>query len=126
ITYHLSAQELRTFLQEKLPDYMIPAAFVALDALPLTPNGKVDHKALPAPDGARPDLDSAFVVPRTPIEELLAQIWSELLQVARVGVYDNFFALGGHSLLAAMVIARMRAAFQVELPLRVLFEAPTV
>ncbi len=118
--------ELRAFLKEHLPDYMVPIAFVVLERLPLTPNGKVDHKALPAPDTSRPELDNAFVAPRTAVEQVLAQIWSELLGLTQVGIYDNFFSLGGHSLLATQVVARLRAAFGVELPLRRLFEAPTI
>ena len=118
--------ELRSFLKEKLPEYMVPAVFVLLDALPLMPNGKVDRRALPAPDRTRPELDKAFVAPRTPTEELLAEIWAQLLDIERVGIHDNFFDLGGHSLLATQVVSRMREAFQVEIPLRRLFEVPTV
>jgi acyl-coenzyme A synthetase/AMP-(fatty) acid ligase/acyl carrier protein len=121
------AGELRSFLQVRLPDHMVPSAFVLLDApLPVTPNGKLDRRALPAPDQSRPDLAEAFIAPRTPVEETIASIWGELLKVARVGVHDNFFELGGHSLLAAQVIARIRAAFEVEVELRTLFESPTV
>jgi len=120
------AGELRSFLQVRVPDHMVPSAFVLLDALPLTPNGKVDRRALPAPDQSRPDLAEAFVGPRTPVEQTIAAIWGELLKVERVGVHDNFFELGGHSLLAAQVIARIRAAFEMELELRALFESPTV
>jgi acyl carrier protein len=118
--------ELRRFLAEKLPDYMIPSSFVTLDALPLTPSGKVDRRALPAPDGARPELEETFAAPLTPIEQALAEIWCSLLKLERVGVHDNFFELGGHSLLATQVISRIRNLFQVEIPLRALFEAPTV
>ena len=118
--------ELRSFLKEKLPDYMVPSAFMFLDALPLTPNGKVDRQALPAPDRVRPELESTFVAPRTPVEEVLAGIWAKVLGLEQVGIHDNFFELGGHSLLATQVISRLRDAFQVELPLRSLFEVPTV
>ncbi|MCP4660017.1 MAG: non-ribosomal peptide synthetase, partial [bacterium] len=118
--------ELRRFLSEKLPDYMVPAAFVLLDAFPLTPNGKVDRRALPAPELHRPELEEAFVAPRTPLEERLAAIWIEVLGVERVGVEDDFFALGGHSLLATQVVSRIRNALGVELPLRMVFESPTV
>jgi amino acid adenylation domain-containing protein len=116
--------ELRARLQRSLPEYMVPSAFVTLDALPLTPNGKVDRRALPAPEG-RPEV-TAFVAPRTPIEEAVAAIWCELLRLDRVGVHDNFFELGGHSLLATRVIARLREVLEVELPLRALFQRPTI
>ncbi|MHC5719958.1 MAG: phosphopantetheine-binding protein, partial [Nostoc sp.] len=112
------SSELHSFLQEKLPGYMIPSAFVILDALPLTPNGKLDRNALPAPGRARPKLENVFVAPRTPEEELLAEIWSKILNVEQIGIHDNFFELGGHSLLATQVISRVREAFQTELPLR--------
>jgi len=118
--------ELRAHLRAKLPDYMIPAAFVTLDALPLTPNGKVDSRALPEPGQSRPDLEVRYVAPRTPQEEILAGIWARLLNVERVGVEDSFFELGGHSLLATQLISRVRDTFQVEIPLRALFENPTV
>ena len=118
--------DLRSFLKEKLPEHMVPALFVLLDALPLMPNGKVDRGALPAPDRTRPELDKAFVAPRTPTEELLSEIWAQVLDIERVGIYDNFFDLGGHSLLATQVVSRIREAFQVELPLRRIFEVPTV
>jgi amino acid adenylation domain-containing protein len=118
--------ELRDFLKEKLPEHMVPAVFVLLDALPLMPNGKIDRRALPSPDRSRPELDKAFMAPRTPTEELLAEIWAQLLDLERVGVHDNFFDLGGHSLLATQVVSRLREAFQVEIPLRRLFEVPTV
>jgi len=120
------AGELRAFLAKRLPDYMLPSAFVALDALPLGPNGKVDRRALPAPDHARPGLDTPFAAPRNATEEALAQIWAEVLGLERVGIHDNFFALGGHSLLATQAVVRMRAALRVALPLRSLFEAPTI
>jgi amino acid adenylation domain-containing protein len=118
--------DLRNFLKEKLPEYMVPAVFVLLEALPLMPNGKIDRRALPSPDRSRPELDKAFVAPRTPTEELLAEIWAQLLDLERVGIHDNFFDLGGHSLLATQLVSRMRETFQVEIPLRHLFEVPTV
>jgi len=121
-----TVDELRRFLKDKLPDHMVPAVFVLLDTLPLLSNGKIDRRALPAPDRTRPELDKSFVAPRTPTEELLAQIWAQLLEIERVGVHDNFFDLGGHSLLATQAVSRMREAFQVEIPLRRLFEVPTV
>jgi acyl carrier protein len=117
---------LRSFLENKLPTYMIPSAFVVLDALPLTPNGKVDRKALPLPDQSRPELESFFVAPRTAVEQSLAKIWADVLNIEKVGVRDNFFELGGHSLLATQVISRLPQILQVELPLRSLFETPTV
>ena len=119
-------RELRSHLKERLPEYMIPAAFVVLSAIPLTPNGKIDRRALPAPDRTRADLDGVFVAPRTPSEELLAGIWAEVLGLERVGIHDDFFALGGHSLLATQVLARLCSALNVELPLRAMFEASTV
>ncbi len=118
--------DLRHFLQQKLPDYMVPAVFVPLDALPLMPNGKIDRRALRAPDRSRPELDRAFVAPRTPTEVLLAEIWTQLLDIDRVGIHDNFFDLGGHSLLATQLVSRARETFQIEIPLRRLFETPTV
>jgi amino acid adenylation domain-containing protein len=118
-----TAEELRSALREQLPDYMVPAAFVTLAAFPLTPNRKVDRKALPAPEwqGA----GEGHAAPRTPVEEVLAGIWAELLGLERVGADGSFFELGGHSLLAAQVMSRLRGAFGVEMPLRDLFEAPT-
>ncbi|WDD36586.1 amino acid adenylation domain-containing protein (plasmid) [Nostoc sp. UHCC 0926] len=121
-----NTSELRLFLQNKLPEYMMPSAFVVLKKLPLNPNGKVDRLALPSPDTARPDLEDTFVAPRTPVEKLLAQIWSEVLRLERVGVHDNFFDLGGHSLLATQVVSRLRNAFEVDLAVRDLFETPTI
>jgi acyl carrier protein len=117
---------LRRFLAEKLPDYMIPSSFVVLDALPLTPSGKVDRRALPAPDGVRPELEETFAAPRTPIEQALAEIWCCILKLERIGVHDNFFELGGHSLLATQVISRLHEAFGVKLPLHSIFETPAI
>jgi acyl carrier protein len=105
---------------------MIPASFTLLDRLPLTPSGKVDRRSLPAPDRARRGPERDFVAPRTDAEETIAAIWSEVLGLDRVGVTESFFDLGGHSLLLPQVIHRLGAAFQVEVPLRVLFEEPTV
>ncbi|MDW8319679.1 MAG: condensation domain-containing protein, partial [Anaerolineae bacterium] len=123
----VTTKELRRHLLAELPEYMVPSAFVVMDALPLTPNGKVDRKALPPPEEAGA-LEGAgeHVPPRTPTEEVLAAIWAELLGVPRVGAHDNFFELGGHSISATRLMARVRDAFGVELPLRRLFEAPTV
>ncbi|MCF3582473.1 non-ribosomal peptide synthase/polyketide synthase [Planktothrix agardhii 1811] len=119
----LTIDEIRQFLKAKLPDYMVPNAFVILEALPLTPNGKIDRRALPAPD-----LQSKgeYIAPRNPIEEKIAQIWAEVLKLERVSIEDNFFELGGHSLLATQVISRCQQAFQIALPLRYLFESPTI
>ena len=121
-----TASDLRSFLQQKLPEYMVPSAFVILGALPLTPNGKLDRKALPAPDQTRPELEETFVAPRTPVEETLASIWAGVLKLDKVGIHDNFFDLGGHSLLGTQLISRIRDAFKLDLPLRNLFEAPTI
>jgi amino acid adenylation domain-containing protein len=120
-----AADELRNFLKRKLPDYMIPAAFVVVDALPLTPNGKLDRSALPRPDQVGSGLET-YKPPRTPAEETVAKIWADVLKVERVGIHDNFFDLGGHSLLATKVISRVRATFHIDLPLRSFFQAPTV
>ncbi|MCP4660126.1 MAG: amino acid adenylation domain-containing protein, partial [bacterium] len=117
--------ELRHFLGEELPEYMLPSAFVLLDAFPLTANGKVDRRALPAPAWGR-DETTELVAPRTPAEEALVEIWAALLGVGEVGVRDDFFELGGHSLLATQLVSRVRDTFQVELPLRVVFESPSV
>jgi amino acid adenylation domain-containing protein len=117
--------ELRRFLEEKLPDYMIPSLFIWLAALPLTPNGKIDRRALPEAI-TRPQLQNAFVEARTPLEKRLAGLWAETLGLEKVGVDDPFLELGGHSLLATQLVSRLRQAFQVELPVRQLFEASTV
>ncbi len=117
---------LRRALRERLPDAMIPSAFVLLDALPLTSNGKVDRRALPVPDQARPPLGNPFVEPRDEIERALAKIWSQILRIERVGVHDDFFDLGGDSLLATQIISRVRDVFRVEVQPRTLFDAPTV
>ncbi len=122
----VGAAELRAYLAEQLPAALVPSRFVFLDRLPLTPNGKLDRRALPVPEDGSEALEQSYVAPRTPIESLVADIWAEVLRVPRVGVDDDFFGLGGHSLRATQVIARARAAFGIELPLRSLFETPTV
>lgn len=118
--------ELRKFIIEELPEFMVPSAFVFLDSLPVTPSGKVDRKALPEPDRARPDLEETFVAPRNPVEKVLTGIWAEVLDIEKVGIHDNFFDLGGHSILVTQLVTRIRDALQVELPLRTIFEIPTV
>ncbi|MGI0489248.1 amino acid adenylation domain-containing protein [Pantanalinema rosaneae CENA516] len=117
---------LRAYLQAKLPDYMVPATFVLLTTLPLTPSGKIDRKALPIPDPTRLGTDANFVTSRTPIEEVMVGVWSEILGLQRISIHDNFFELGGHSLLGVQIVSRLRSIFQVELPLRCLFEYPTI
>jgi len=118
--------ELRRFLNQRLPDYMIPAVFMQLNELPLMPNGKVDRRALPAPDFSSAKVQQEFIEPRDQTETVMAGIWSGLLRVDRVGILDDFFELGGHSMLAAQIISRVRDAFLVELPLSSIFEKPTV
>jgi amino acid adenylation domain-containing protein len=121
-----SRAELRSFLQQSLPDYMTPTDFVFLDTLPLTPNGKVDREALPAPKRLPTDLQQGFTAPSTPVEKGLADIWADILGPPLAGVHDNFFDLGGDSLGAAQVASRIRQVFGVQMPLRDLFERPTI
>ncbi|WP_445252994.1 amino acid adenylation domain-containing protein [Nodularia sp. NIES-3585] len=118
--------QVREFIQQKLPNYMVPQAFVLLNALPLTPNGKVDRRSLPTPDTASRNLSTGFVSPRTPIEAQLTQIWSEVLGLEPIGVKDNFFEIGGHSLLATQVVSRINSAFAFDLSVQKMFEFPTV
>jgi amino acid adenylation domain-containing protein len=118
--------DLRTYLERQLPSAMVPSYFISLKELPLTPNGKLDRRALPEPDRSRNDLAKQYVAPRDPTEEIIAGIWSKALGIERVGVFDNFFELGGHSLKATKVAALVAAAFQIDLPLRTLFETATV
>lgn len=120
------ADDFRGFLRERLPAYMVPSAFVVLEALPLTPNGKVDRGALPAPDGTQAERSAAVVPPRTETEQSIAAVWGEVLGVEDLSVDDDFFALGGHSLLATRVMSRLRERFRLELPISRLFEAPTI
>ncbi|MFW6357634.1 MAG: amino acid adenylation domain-containing protein [Chroococcales cyanobacterium] len=122
----ISNQELQTYLSEQLPGYMIPSAFVRLEFLPLTPNGKVDRKALPIPDATQLASESSFIAPQTEVEQVLAEIWSEVLGIAQISIDDNFFALGGHSLRAMQLVSRLRQMFEIELPLPTLFENPTI
>ena len=118
--------ELRSFIKQKLPEYMVPSVFIFLDSLPLTPNGKIDRKVLPAPDAGRPELRERFMASRTPTEEMLAGIWAKLLGVDKVGIRDNFFDLGGHSLLAVRLFAEIEKAFKKRPPLSGLFQEPTI
>lgn len=122
----LSLSDLRQFLQPRLPNYMIPSLLISLPALPLTPNGKIDRQALPVPEKIRPELAKQYVAPRNPTEEAIAAIWADVLGLETVGVHDDFFELGGHSLLATQILSRLRETFEVELPLRQLFEAHTI
>jgi acyl carrier protein len=118
------AEALRAHVRRSLPEYMVPAAFVVLDALPLSPNGKLDRKALPAPEyGAA---EETYVAPRTPVEEVLAGIWAEVLRLERVGVHDSFFDLGGHSLLIMRLLADVQATFNQEISIRTVFSMPTL
>ncbi|WP_414620772.1 amino acid adenylation domain-containing protein [Calothrix sp. CCY 0018] len=122
----LTIPELRKFLESKLPNYMVPAAFVTLEALLLTPNGKVDRKALPLLKDSNWELETTFVAPRNPVEEVLAGIWTQVLGVSQVGIYDNFFELGGHSLLATQVVSRIRKTLEVDISLHHLFKFPNI
>jgi acyl carrier protein len=121
-----SIQELRRWAQARLPEYMIPAALVLLDALPLMPSGKIDRRALPVPDWSQRLLDADYIAPRTPVEQVVADMVAQMLGLPRVGILDNFFALGVHSLLATRLVVRLCELFAIKLPLRSLFEAPTV
>jgi amino acid adenylation domain-containing protein len=118
--------EIRQYLKDKLPNYMIPSSIVIMDAFPLTTNGKIDRRKLPEPSGERPEQQKDFVEPRTPTEKRLANIWTEVIKLDKVGIYDDFYELGGHSLLSLQVISRIREEFQIELPLQCLFDNPTI
>jgi amino acid adenylation domain-containing protein len=122
----VSSQELRAYLRKGLPDYMIPSAFVTLEALPLTPNGKVDRAALPSSERTRPELEAGYVRPRNETERAVAEVWQKVLGIERVGVQDNFFDLGGHSLMLAKVHSQMQEVFNRELPMIELFKYPTI
>lgn len=122
----LTIAQLRSFLKEKLPEYMVPSVFVQLEALPLTPNGKVDRRSLPVPEQTRSELEAAYVAPRNPLEQQLAEIWAQVLGLETVGIHDNFFDLGGHSLLITQLLTQIRDTFKVNLSLRSLFKEPTV
>jgi surfactin family lipopeptide synthetase C len=123
---NLKVDQVRTFLRGQLPQSLLPAALVLVEELPLLPNGKVDRSALPEPQKEIAERSMDFSPPKTPVEQALAQIWQDVLKVQQVGIHDNFFDLGGHSLRAAQVAARARDLLHVELPLRALFETPTV
>jgi acyl carrier protein len=122
----VKTSELRRYLKERLPEYMVPGVWVEMERLPVTANGKLDRKGLPEPGGERPELESGYEEPGTETEKKLAEIWAQVLGVEKVGVHDNFFDLGGQSLLATQIVSRTRKVLQIELPLRRLFEFPTV
>jgi acyl carrier protein len=122
----ITVNDLRGYLRERLPEYMIPAAFVALPSLPLTPNGKLNRLALPAPENLRPELEVEYVAPRTEPEQIIARIWQEVLHVEKPGVNDNFFDLGGNSLLLVRVHSKLREAFGKEISLIEMFRYPTI
>jgi glutamate-1-semialdehyde-2,1-aminomutase len=121
-----NSQELRHFLKEKFPDYMVPSVFVMIESLPLTPNGKIDRQVLPAPDPSQIISEASFVPPQTATEKTLARLWAELLGLEQVGIYDNFFELGGHSLIATQIASRLREVLSIELPLRSIFDNGTI
>ncbi|MEH2290133.1 non-ribosomal peptide synthetase [Nostoc sp.] len=121
-----SISELRSFLKEKLPDHMLPSAFVMLENLPLAPSGKVDRKALPKPDNLRPVLETVYVLPRNEMENTIADIWQKILKVEKVGIQDNFFDLGGHSLNVLQVYSKLREVFKADLAMTDLFKYPTI
>ncbi|MBD2523673.1 non-ribosomal peptide synthetase [Nostoc sp. FACHB-133] len=121
----LTVTELRSFLKEKLPEYMIPSAFVLLETLPLTPNGKLDRRSLPAPE-IRPELEAAYVMPQTQIEQTIATIWQKSLNIEKIGIHDNFFELGGHSLLLVKVNSQLREIFKTDLSMLDMFRYPTI
>jgi acyl carrier protein len=121
-----SPEDLRAHVAEWVPEFMVPSAFVELDELPRTPSGKIDRLALPEPDVAASARAEDFVAPRTPMEEKVAAIWIDVLNVKQVGIHDDFFALGGHSLLATQIVAQIRTDLAVDLPLHSLFTSPTV
>ncbi|HZR43345.1 MAG TPA: amino acid adenylation domain-containing protein [Ktedonobacteraceae bacterium] len=123
---HITSGELRHYLQGKLPEYMIPSFFVFLDDLPSTPAGKLDRRALPQPQSTRERQSENIIPPRNPVEEILVELWSEVLGVDYVGIHDNFFELGGHSLMATQLVSRIKTVLQINLPVRSLFEAPTI
>ena len=118
--------ELRRYLLDKLPDYMIPATFIPVEAMPQTPSGKIDRRALPAPDSQRPQLEQTYVAPQSESECLLASIWSQLLKLDKIGIHDNFFELGGNSLLSLQVVEQVQQKLEIDLPVVKLFQHPTI
>ena len=122
----LATADMRQFLKGCLPDYMIPSILVRLDAMPLTPNGKIYRRGLPAPDQIGPEAEGEITRPRTPLEEVLAAMWADVLNLDEVGIDDDFFEIGGHSILVTQLVSRLRVTFQIELPMRTFFESPTV
>jgi amino acid adenylation domain-containing protein len=125
-TATFSVNELRLFLKEKLPEYMLPSAFIVLEVLPLTPNGKVDRRALPAPDNLRPELVNSYQAPQSEVEKSIARVWKQVLQLERVGVHDNFFDLGGHSLLVIQVNNKLKEILKRDLSVVEIFQNPTI
>jgi len=121
-----SISELVNYLRRKLPDYMIPSAFVTLNSMPLTPNGKVDRRSLPAPETKRPELDQTYTAARSEVEHYLSSLWSEMLRIDRVGIHDRFFELGGNSIQAARCVHKLQTELGVNIPIISLFEAPTI
>jgi acyl carrier protein len=122
----IKAEDLRAFLLQQLPEYMVPSAFLMLDSIPLTANGKVDMRALPSAEHGQSQAEREFISPRTPEEEKVVAIWTEVLKLDRISVNDNFFELGGHSLLATQIISRIRNVFRVQMPLHSFLETPTI
>ena len=121
-----NVSEMRRYLTGRLPDYMVPTTFIYMDALPLTDTLKVDRKALPEPKNLRPEIAATYAAPKNSVEETLAKIWAEVLDLDQVGIDDNFFDLGGHSIAASRVISRVLNIFSMQLPIRALFDSPTV
>ena len=124
--HRLSITDIRNYLNQRIPSYMIPDQFVQLEKLPLTTNGKIDYKSLPIPDASRPMIDIEFVAPQTEFEELVAEIWQEVLNISEIGIYDNFLEIGGNSLIAIRIMARINEAFELNIPLNRIFEMPTI
>ena len=122
----LDGSKLRKYLKQKLPDFMIPSAYIFLESFPLTPNGKIDRRSLPIPAQTRPEIDSAYTSPRSPVEDALTGLWTEILDLEKIGVYDNFFELGGHSLLITQLVSRINQIFSITLSILNIFENPTI